>query len=135
MSKKRSVSERALLVRGFLAEVEGEFQLLVQGFGEIISSFSIAHWKILMAVWERSGEITQTEAKQIIAKLPKFQSDKARRELIKELASANMIVKTLDPNDERRVILSITDEALPKVERYMTRVGRSITDYADKLAA
>lgn len=126
-------SDRVMLVRGFLKVLEIEFENMVKDFGEILSNFNIAHWKILMSVWEHSGNITQTEAKKIISTLPKFQSDKTQRDLIKELSSAGMIIKTLDPKDERRVILSIANDALPKIERYIKGVERAILDYSNKL--
>ena len=135
MEKDMIASERALLVRNFLRVLESEFELMVMEFGEIISSFNIAHWKILMGVWERSGEITQTEAKKLIQTIPRYQSDKARRDLIKELSSSGMILKSLHPVDERKVILSITEPALPKIERYLERVEHSIREYSKKLTS
>lgn len=133
MADKLSGSRRDLLVREFLRELETAFEAMVADFGGILSNFNLAHWKVLMSVWERSGKITQTEAKKIISSIPNFQSDNSQRSLVKELALSGMITKTLDPRDERRVILSVTDEALPKIERYMRRVENAIQAYSRKL--
>eukprot|EP01026_Neomeris_dumetosa_P054798 TRINITY_DN49444_c0_g1_i1.p1 TRINITY_DN49444_c0_g1~~TRINITY_DN49444_c0_g1_i1.p1 ORF type:complete len:135 (-),score=11.65 TRINITY_DN49444_c0_g1_i1:209-613(-) len=133
MAEIRSRPERAIVTREFLREIETAFEEMVKDFGEILSNFSLAHWKILMSVWRHSGEISQTEAKKLIKDFPKLQSDQSRRELIKQLAKSGMITKSVDPNDERRIVLSITDRAMPKIESYMTRVEASIKKYAPKL--
>lgn len=121
---------RHKVVREFMGEIEREFEKMVSGFGEILSTFNIAHWRVLMGVWERSGEISQTEAKKLIVNLPKYQSDKARRALIKELAVANLINKKIDKNDERRIILTLGSNVQPYIDIYFDGIIRLVDKYS-----
>lgn len=127
--ERTSGSSNAIIAKQFLDELEVAFGEMLEGFGDLISSFNIAHWRVLMGVWEKDGKITQTEAKQAISTLPGFQSDKARRALVKQLSQAGLIVKTLDPNDERRVILSLTGRAIERIEAYLNTVLAKINDF------
>ncbi len=126
-------SQRARLMRSFIKEIEDSYVVLMHDFGSLISGFSIAHWRILMIVWERSGEISETEARNVISELPKLSSLNSQRQIVKDLSQAGMIMKALDTSDERRRILHITEKAAPEIEKYFDRIAKSISKYAPKI--
>jgi DNA-binding MarR family transcriptional regulator len=120
-------------IRNLLKQLEADFRAMLDGFGALLGTFKAAHWRVLMAVWDSqaNGEpITQTQAKEKISDLPGFQSDKARRALIKELAQSNLISKAIDPSDERKILLSLTDDADRRVNKYLAAVGRNISAFS-----
>ena len=118
---ERLTQDDAKAIRGYLNRLEASFGIAMSEFGTILGTFTLPHWRVLVRVWEADPEITQTKAKAAIAMLPKFRSDKARRDVVKSLHTAGMIMKRPNPENETEILLSVAPNARKQLDAHFRR--------------
>ena len=120
-----------LVARNFIKEIESLFVELVDEF-EVIEGFDLAHWQVLMGLWDVGGKATQTETKRYI-NVQGYNSDLKRRNVIKTLVRGDMLEKSIDKKDERKILVSLKSQASVKVERYLMSVAEKINEFNENL--